>query len=784
VTPCGIPLRLGSRLAFPLAVLSVLALLAVGSTAPALDREGAASVPTPLPGAEPYPAALQQELAARLTALGGDYQPRSRNLHEDGSPHYSNRLLLEQSPYLLQHAHNPVNWYPWGDEAFQTAARLGRPVLVSIGYSTCHWCHVMEEESFDSPELARFLNEHFIAIKVDRESRPDVDAVYMAAVHAMNIRGGWPLNVWVTPERKPFYGGTYFPPEDMGQRPSFLRVLQSISQQYREEREAVTGQANDIARKIRRSLESRPPLATRLPDSGTIDRAIQRYSATFDRGWGGLSQRTKFPSSLPLRLLLRHHRRSGDENSLDMALLTFDRMAEGGIHDQLGGGFHRYATERRWLIPHFEKMLYDNALLARSYVEAWQHTGQDRYAQVARGILDYVGREMTSPDGAFYSATDADSATPEGESEEGWFFTWTPDEIARVLGEDRARIVGAWYGVTPQGDLEGRSILRVWRPADAVARELGVDEKSVLAAVGDARPALLAARATRPAPLRDDKVLAAWNGLMISAFANAGFAFDDPRFVHAAERAATFVLASMRREGRMKRVYLAGRASGPAFLADYAFMIAGLLDLYEASFDPRWLREALALQAVLDAHYRDPIGGYFETADDAERLIAREKPKRDGALPSGNSVAASNLLRLYQFTTKSAYLEAAGRLFSSLQETLEAQPTALAQLLLAVDYHLAEVKEIVIVGPQQGGDLEAMLAPLRGRFEPHKTLSVLREGDADAAQFELLPLTQGKRAIGGRVTAYVCKNRVCDYPVTTPEAFTQQLEGQGPTRER
>jgi len=757
--------------------------LVLAARAPALDPEAPARAPAALPGAEPFPAALRQELASRLESLGEGYRPRSHNLREDGSPRYSNRLLLEQSPYLLQHAHNPVNWYPWGDEAFQAAARLGRPVLVSIGYSTCHWCHVMEEESFDSPELAGFLNEHFIAIKVDRESRPDLDAVYMAAVHAMKIRGGWPLNVWLTAERKPFYGGTYFPPVDTGKRPSFLRVLQSISRQYREERERVTGQADEIVRLIRRSLESRPPLATRLPDAGTIERAMERYSASFDRSWGGLSQRTKFPSSLPLRLLLRHHRRTGDEDSLAMARLTLDRMADGGIHDQLGGGFHRYATDRRWLIPHFEKMLYDNALLARSYVEAWQHTGQERYAQVARGILEYVGREMTSPDGAFYSATDADSLTPEGEREEGWFFTWTPDEIARLLGEDRARIVGAWYGVTAGGNLEGRSILHVWKGAEAVARELGVDEKRVVATIGEVRPSLLAARATRPAPLRDDKILAAWNGLMISAFASAGFAFDDARFVQFAERAAAFVLDSMRREGRLQRIYIEGRASGPAFLADYAFVIAGLLDLYEASFDPRWLREALDLQALLDARYRDPIGGYFETADDAERLIAREKPKRDGALPSGNSVAASNLLRLYQLTTNPSYLEAAGRLFSSLQETLEADPSSLAELLLAVDYHLAEVKEIVIVGPPRGGDLAAMLAPLRSRFLPNRTLSVLREGEAAAAQAELLPLTGGKRAIRGRVTAYLCVNRVCDYPVTSPEKFAKQLAGVAPAPE-
>ncbi|MBW2271644.1 MAG: thioredoxin domain-containing protein [Deltaproteobacteria bacterium] len=739
-------------------------------------------MPASLPGAEPFPADLRLELAARLEALGDDYRPRSQHLRENGSPHYSNRLLLESSPYLLQHAHNPVNWYPWGDEAFAAAARLGRPVLVSIGYSTCHWCHVMEEESFDSPELARYLNQHFIAIKVDRESRPDVDSVYMAAVHAMGQRGGWPLNVWLTPQRQPFYGGTYFPPKDTGQRPSFLRVLQTISEQYAADPKSVAQQAEEVARKIRRGLESRPPLSTRLPDARTIEQALELYSARSDRGWGGVGQRTKFPSSLPLRLLLRHHGRTGDEDSLAMAVLTLDRMAAGGIHDQLGGGFHRYATDRRWLIPHFEKMLYDNALLARTYVEAWQHTGQESYAGVARGILEYVRREMTSPDGAFYSATDADSLTPSGEREEGWFFTWTPGEMVQVLGKDRARMLGAWYGVSEQGDLEGRSVLRVWRPTDAVAQELGVAPEQLAASIAGARPALLAARAQRPAPLRDDKILAAWNGLMISAFANAGFAFDDASFIRSAEQAASFLLESMRHEGRLQRIYLDGRASGPAFLSDYAFVIAGLLDLYEAAFDPRWLREALALQQQLDAHYRDPIGGYFETADDAERLIAREKPKRDGALPSGNSVAASNLLRLYELTTKPTYLEAAGRLFSSLQETLESDPGALSELLLAVEYHLSKVKEIVIVGPARGGDMAAMLAPLRVRFLPNKTLSVLREGEAKAADTAILPLTGGKRAIGGRVTAYVCVDRVCAYPTSSPEELAKQLADEPPAQ--
>jgi len=733
-------------------------------------------VPASLPGAAPFEASLRATLESALAARGDSYRPRSKQLRADGSPRFTNRLLLEASPYLQQHAHNPVNWYPWGDAAFEAARRLSRPVFVSIGYATCHWCHVMEEETFDDPAVATLLNEHFIAIKVDREARPDVDAIYMAALHAMGENGGWPLNVWVTPDGNPFFGGTYFPPVARSGRPAFKEVLARIHKTYSERPSQVQQTAIALTAALRAQLEGGVAEQSRVPGESALKEALAHYGKFADRVWGGVGSKTKFPSSLPIRLLLREHRRTGSQEPLDLSLLTLDKMRVGGLHDQLGGGFHRYSTDRRWLVPHFEKMLYDNALIALALLDSGLAAKREVDLQTARSTLDYLLREMQAPGGGFYSATDADSLDPHGELEEGRYFTWTPAEIEAALEPDLAAAAIAWYGVTPGGQLDGRNILHTWREPAAVAASLQIDEATLRARLERARPGLLAARSLRPAPLRDEKILSAWNGLAISALARAGFVLKEPRYLAAARRAADHVLTKMKSDGRLRRVYYEGRASGPAFLEDYAFVEAALLDLYETDFDSRWLREAVALQDVLDAHYLDAAGGgYFKTADDAEVLLAREKPARDGAIPSGNSLAAANLLRLGSLTGDSRYLDQLNMIYAAFYDAIARRPASFSELLLTRSDELAQMREVVVVAPEQGGDLEPMLAPLRGIWTPNHVLVVVREGEELESLQKLVPPVGGKRAIAGKVTAYVCENRVCRYPTSSPAALRKQL---------
>ncbi len=742
-----------------------------------------AKIPEALPGAPPLGEVLRRDLAERLAAAGAAYEPRTRHLREDGSPLYTNRLFLSSSPYLQQHAHNPVNWFPWGDEAFEAARRLKRPVLLSIGYSTCHWCHVMEEESFEDPEIARVMNELYIPIKVDREVRPDVDAIYMQAVQMMSGgQGGWPLNAWLTPDREPFFGGTYFPPRDgdRGARTGFLTILQQLSRVYHEQPDKVAQAAAQLVEALQAGLGGHPP-ASSPPDAGVLRRAFGFYAGHFDPVDGGLNRAPKFPSSLPVRFLLRYDRRTGEDQALEMATLTLRKMATGGLYDQAGGGFHRYATDARWLVPHFEKMLYDNALLAVTYLEAWQATGDPSFARITREILRYVRRDMTSPEGAFYSATDADSRTPDGHAEEGYFFTWTPEEIQSVLDPVAARLVKAHYGVTAGGNFEGRSILHVARPLEEVAAELEVPAEEARRLLDAAREALYEARKARPAPLRDEKVLAAWNGLMIGAFARAGLALDEAADVEAAAAAARFILERMRDDrGRLNRSFKDGRAEHPAFLEDYAFLIGGLLDLYEAGSDPRWLREAVALQAILDDHYADPAGGYYTTSDDHEKLLAREKPGYDGAEPSGNSVAALNLLRLAHFTGEDRYRAAADRLLAAFGATLEGSPAALSEMLLALDFRLDDVREVVLVTPSAKASAGVLLDPLRRLFLPSRVLAVVPQGKAQAPHAALLPMVEGKIAQEGKVTAYVCKLGVCRLPTTDPSELVEQLRQVAP----
>jgi uncharacterized protein YyaL (SSP411 family) len=739
----------------------------------ATDREGAR---IRLPGAPPLPAALERRLLAALEATGAGYEPRTRHFDADGSPKYLNRLILERSPYLLQHAHNPVDWYPWGDEAFARAAREGKPVLLSVGYSTCHWCHVMEKESFEDEEIAAYLNRHYVAIKVDRERRPDVDAVYMTAVQTLTGGGGWPMTVWLTPDRKPFYGGTYFPPRDgdRGARVGFLTLLGRLAEIYREDPARVAASADEVTARIERSLA--PPTAGVDPLApatlaAAADEAFLRLAATFDERHGGFGGPPKFPRSVTLELLLRYHRRTGEPKALAMATRTLEAMARGGIYDHVGGGFHRYATDARWLVPHFEKMLYDNALLAVAYLEAHQATGREDFARVARETLRYVAREMTSPEGAFYSAADADS-----EDEEGRFFVWTPQEIAEVLGAARAPWVGTYYGVTESGNFGGRNVLHVAAPLEEVAARFALDPGGLRAELDRAREELYAARARRVPPLRDEKILVTWNGLMISAFARAAHALAEPAYAECAARAADFILTRMREGGRLARTWFAGHAEGTGYLDDYAFLAAGLLDLYEATFEPRWLREAIALHEVIEARFRDAEGGgYFMTVDDAEVLLTREKPAYDGAEPSGNSVALLSLLRLEALTTDDRYRARADRMLAAFGGLLERAPTAVPRMLAAAELRLAVPKEIVIVKPAPDASAEPLLAKLREIFLPDRVLAVAAEGADVAEQERLVPLFEGRRAIRGKVTAYVCEKRVCDLPTSDPAVFAAQI---------
>jgi uncharacterized protein YyaL (SSP411 family) len=726
-----------------------------------------AMLTNPLPGAPKYDDALAARLAAALEAKGPDYVPRTHHLI-GRSPKYTNRLVLETSPYLLQHAHNPVSWHAWGDEAFAEAKRRNLPVFLSVGYSTCHWCHVMEGESFEDEEIAAYMNAHYVCIKVDREERPDVDAVYMSAVQALTQSGGWPMNVWLTPAREPFFGGTYFPPRDgaRGARHGFLTVLRELSETYAKDGERVGRAAKSLVEAVRKSMEAGGSSASQ-PGAGVIAATVDYFKRSFDGIEGGVRRAPKFPSNIPVRLLLRHHRRTGDADSLNMAALTLQKMAGGGMYDQLGGGFHRYSTDARWLVPHFEKMLYDNALLAVAYAEAAQVTGRADFARVTRETLDYVLREMTTPEGAFYSATDADS-----EGEEGKFFVWSQKEIEAVLGAgpETARFL-RHYGVTAGGNFEGANILNVAHPDE--------DEHAALA---PARAKLYAVRAKRPPPLRDDKVLAAWNGLMISGLAVAGRVLGEPRYVTAASRAATFILDRMRPAGRLARSFKDGRPGPAGFLDDYAFLVAGLLDLFEAGGDRRFLEAATSLAEDLERLFADAErGGWFMTASDQESMLAREKPAYDGAEPSGTSVALLNALRLSTYTGDDRWRARAERAFGAVGAVLAERPMAMTEALLALDWATDRPRELAIVWPRAAGAASAapLVEALRRTFLPNVVRVVVAD-DEVAKLTAAAPFLEGKVALGGKPTAYVCERGACQLPTHEPDALLKQLAAVAP----
>jgi uncharacterized protein YyaL (SSP411 family) len=744
---------------------------------PASDPSAGAESDPRLPGIETVDEALQQRLDKALASQGPGYRPRTHHLAEDGSPVFTNRLIEQSSPYLQQHAHNPVNWYPWSDEAFERAKRENKPVFLSVGYSTCHWCHVMERESFEDEEIAAFLNRHFIAIKVDREERPDIDSVYMTAVNILTGRGGWPMTVIMTPDKEPFFGGTYFPPRAgvRGGRTGLIDILAETLGAYTNEPQQVVARAQELSQRVEQAaaLQASPG----VPSDKVIAVAAQNLARGFDRVDGGFSGAPKFPQPSRLLLLLRYARRANDPGATAMVSITLDKMAAGGIYDHVGGGFHRYSTDAQWLVPHFEKMLYDNAQLATVYLEAWQHIGDSSYRRIAREILDYVSREMTAPEGGFYSATDADSPTPSGHDEEGWFFTWTPSELQALLGPDDTAVVSAAYGVTERGNFEGRNILHRVKSDREVGAELKLSPKQVAQVLQSARNTLYDARASRPPPIRDEKIIAAWNGMMISAFAQAAWMLDEPRYAAIATRAAEFVLGSMRAEdGSLVRTYRDGKKGATSFLDDYAFMVAACLDLYEATGDVAWLGRAIVLQTDQDARYADAQGGgYYLTPADGEDLLVREKPAYDRAVPSPNSTSARSLLRLHDFTTDAKWRSTAERLFASLGFRLTRSPNGFPLLLVALDHYYDTPLEVALLAPSDRNDAAPLTERLRTTYVPNKAFAVLADADA-AAQQSQVPWLEGKRAIGGKSTAYVCERGRCDLPTPNPAVFQKQID--------
>ncbi len=724
-----------------------------------------------LPGLEGDPA-VDARLRGLLAEKGPDHRPRTHHLKPDGGPKYVNRLIGEVSPYLLQHAHNPVDWYPWGDAAFARARALDRPVLLSVGYSTCHWCHVMERESFEDEEIARFINTHFVAIKVDREERPDVDGLYMDAVHLLAGRGGWPMTVVMTADRRPFFAGTYFPARDgdRGARKGFFTILRELSTHYADDREALVQRAGQVTARLQAAARPRPPDA--VPGPEAIVEGVRRFAQRFDATWGGFGPAPKFPRPVVLELLLRDHRRTGDAQAQTMALHTLRKMARGGLYDHLGGGFHRYAVDRRWRVPHFEKMLYDNAQLAAIYVDAWQVSGDAELAAVARETLDYVLREMTAPEGGFYSATDADSLGPDGHAEEGRFFTWTPAEVEAVVGAAGLATLRRIYPISARGDLDGRAILHMPRSLAEAATRAGMAPDGLAAAVAPLERALLAHRGTRPAPLRDDKIITAWNGQMLGALARAGRVLGEARYTAAARAAAAFLLERVVGQGgRLQRLWAGGRARGAAFLVDYADVIAGLIELYEATGEARWLKAALELQRLQDAHFADAVGGgYFRTAADGEALLARQKPHYDGARPSGNAVAARNLLRLHAFTGDARLQARADRLLGAFAARMIRTPTAVPAMLSALELRHDTPLQVVLVADDRA-DAEPLRRAVRARWLPNRALIDVDREQARAAGLELL---RDKRPQGG-ATAYVCEEGRCERPTSDPAVLAGQL---------
>jgi uncharacterized protein YyaL (SSP411 family) len=688
-------------------------------------------------------------------------------------PSFTNRLAFSKSPYLLQHAHNPVDWYPWGEEAFAKARKENKPIFLSVGYSTCHWCHVMEHESFENPQIARILNDKFVCIKVDREERPDVDRVYMTFVQATTGGGGWPMSVWLTPDLKPFFGGTYYPP------PQFTTLLEKIAASWQSDRDKIKTSGDAITRQLRQFTETTRPATSELEKS-LLDKTHDQIKSSYEPRYGGFGGAPKFPRPVALNFMLRYHARTGTKDALDMSLFTLRKMADGGMHDHIGGGFHRYFTDTRWHVPHFEKMLYDQAQLVCSYLDAYQITHDKFYADVARDILAYVQRDMTGDQGQFFSAEDADSALRENPSAhaEGAFYVWEEKEIVGTLGKESAELFNYSYGVEkggnvdndPRGEFPKKNVLIVSHTVEETAKKFGKSPEEIGKMLADARQKLFAVRAKRPRPHLDDKTITAWNGLMISAFARAYQVLDQPKYLAAAEKAAAFIKAELydKKTGKLIRRYRAGEATIDGFADDYAFLIQGLLDLYEASFDINDLAWAFDLQKKQNELFWDSTGkGFFSTTGNDPSVLLRMKEDYDGAEPSPNSVAALNLLRLSQMLDEKTFREMAEQTLAAFGGRLQQAPSAMPQMMVALDFSLAKPKQIVIAGKPDAADTRAMLRAVHENFIPDKILLLADSGNGQAFLGKHLEFIQDVKMEGGKATAYVCENYVCHAP--TPD---------------
>ena len=723
-----------------------------------------------LPGAEPFNASLTKKL--RSAAKKRTSPPRTTHFSADGSPKFINRLIFEASPYLEQHAYNPVNWRPWGNEAFEIAKKSGKPVFLSIGYSTCHWCHVMEKESFESEEIAALLNENFVCIKVDREERPDIDSVYIDAVRRLTGSAGWPLSVFLTPERKPFFGGTYFPPTDRYGRKGMKSLVPAIAKTWQGDREGTVRTSEELSQAL-----SQGKVARNTADltTDTLTTAFEQLSRSFDPVHGGFGRAPKFPQAHIMQFLIRYWQRSGVEKAKTMASTTLDHMARGGIYDQLGGGFHRYSVDGEWIVPHFEKMLYDQAINSRAFLEAFHAGSSPGYASVARGVFDYVLNDLSAPSGGFYSAEDADS-----EGEEGLFYLWLRDEITGIVGGEDASVIADFFGVSPgtkipRGELPGgRLPLRLPDDVSSFFGERKLDPTRFGKSLEVARGHLLKERNKRPRPLRDEKIITAWNGLMISSLAYGSVVLDEPRYLRAAEKAANFVLAEFHTSKRLKRSYRGESRSSDGFLDDYSFLLLGLVDLYEASLESKWLFSAHELAEKLIEYFADPAsGGFRYSSEQHEKLIATADNFYDGAIPSAHSVAALALLRLGRLTMSSTFEARARAILSATSVGLKRAPSSRTQMLMALDFVLGPSKEIVIAGPRDAELTQTLLGVVRSQYLP-RSVTLLND-PSDSRLRELVPFLAKQKMRGDKPTAYVCENYVCSLPTSDPTKLRAQL---------
>ena len=716
---------------------------------------------------------------------------------------FSNRLINEASPYLLQHAHNPVDWYPWGREALERAKKENKAIFLSIGYSACHWCHVMEKESFENEEIAKIMNENFINIKVDREERPDLDEIYMNAVQLMTGSGGWPMTVFLTPDLLPFYAGTYFPPEERGGMPSFKLVLLSIAEIYREKQKEVLEGTEKIKEQLGRMTELKAGDEELTFD--LLHNAFKEISGRFDYDNGGFSEAPKFPQPLVIEFLLRYCKATKDKNAIDMINFTLKKMAEGGIYDQLGGGFHRYSVDNKWLTPHFEKMLYDNAMLSKVYIQAYQITKNDFFKKIAFETLDYLLREMTEPQGGFYSASDADS-----EGEEGKFFVWSKDEIEKVLGKEKANIICRYYNASKAGNFEGdRNILHTPFTIEEILKQIqhlpnqsskenwinsskslsnekeiplsppltkgdlgGFSEKRINAEkfetfLAEAKRKLLEARNKRVKPGVDTKIITAWTSLAISSLAFAYQVFREERFLNSAEDAASFILLNMFEDGKLLRIYKDGESRIGGFLEDYSFFISTLIDLYETTFRIKYLEDAINLaEKMVENFWDEEEGGFFFAPKDATNLISRSKNPYDNPIPSGNSVAVNSLFRLYSLTGRKDFLEKGEKTLKVFSMLMERVPSAFPNMLSALDNYLRPPVNIVVAGKLGSKEVEEVLKVIFAKIFPNKTIAFLDTINPDPEPLKFVPLLEGKKMVNGKPTVYICENFTCNSPIT------------------